>query len=429
MTLPKLDRCICNENIASTKPHCNKEACIREIVDRLSYMFDESQSKSSIIKFIENFPIKINKALINHESIDFYLLDEITQQFILTNPFIPIEFLLPLINIDFPKYLSFLQQTSQLKAIAKLIRRKKFGPKLLDRIEKLAAYFAIFLYNSREKSLWKSVLDTLIQSPFTPDVLLIHLDYFYRQNVSEYLQFYSKLKLNTKIMRLLSDIKKSEEIQESLDREKYNNVTNSNTDRLLGEEEKNNSNKNKKEELNKISGYQLNALAKHWFPEVRLAVSRHSALYKTTLIEMYNFEIKWKEMVHPELDKNLLKELNLTSTEEIKESPIITKLMISLIKHPKTPPNILRNLTSNSEEYKIQNLLVLFSSRSSAIVKKFTNSTSPLIQNITQFRLNWRFIKTINTNKAKEDDDENFFFPFPEQYMYRNFNQFSLHSY
>ena len=253
MNLPKLDRCICNETIASTKPHCNKEACIREIIDRLSYIFDESQSKNERRKLVDNFPIKINKALINHESIDFYLLDEITQQFILTNPFIPIEFLLPLINIDFPKYLSFLQQTSQLKAIAKLIRRKKFDPRLLARIEKLAAYFAIFLYKSREKNLWKSVLDTLIQSPFTPDVLLIHLDYFYRQNVSEYLKFYSKLMLNTKIMRLLSDIKKSEEKQKSLDREKYDSVTNSSTDRLLGEEEKTNSNKDKEEILHRYA--------------------------------------------------------------------------------------------------------------------------------------------------------------------------------
>ncbi|MHA2365076.1 MAG: hypothetical protein ACXAC7_14050 [Candidatus Hodarchaeales archaeon] len=407
MEPPSLDRCLCGETISKTKPHCGKTPCITLILERLEYLFEDSISKAERITFINMIPIYANKTLIQKLPFEFNKLNEELQYKILNNQNTPIEILLTLIDVDYTKYLPLLQQNPQLKDIGKAIRRKKFTPVMINRLERMSSYFARFLYSSRKIPLWRTVLDNLVRSPFAPDLLLNYLDVLFRQKAIEYLQFYNNLQKNSRLTRLTYLITKSrDELQKQQERI-YSKIFSENN--VVAEEKD-----NIESDPEKITGYGLEKYANHWFPEIRVAAAQHPALFKNTLVKLYKYEKEWNNQFHSDLDIKFIDKLILDRSEAQLESPALLKLLSTVIKHPKVPVKLLIN-ESQHPDPEIRRFIALSQSVPLKILKQYCKDKNPIVKTIAKTRINFH-IANHNWLKENKNVEFPFFVPFPEQW-------------
>jgi len=386
MAMLSLDKCICNTTISASKPHCNKTACISELIDRLGYLFDEQVTNTQKRSFIELFPISVNKTLMRRELFNFSTLENSLQEKLLNYTLLPLEFILPLINIDFPKYLPYLQQHPKLKSIAILIRKKKFNSQLVNRLERLSSEFARFLYSSRKESFWKKVLNTLIRSSFTPDSLLIYLDYLYRQIATEYQEFISILQSNTRLSRQISYLNSMLEESQKHAKLRFEQYSNN-----LSFKPVSNSDNQKDPEIipndNKIT-FILNKLSSHWYPPIRAVISKYEGLYKSSVIDLYNKEYNWNKIIRPEVKSSIIDELHLAAPEAQKESLVLFEMVKSLVKHPKIPLKFLIYESQNKSAM-IRYSIATMAPLSKKLLLQQSTDTNYLVRRTAQMRLKW----------------------------------------
>lgn len=302
------------------------KSCLEFIIEGVGYLFDESVKKAEIEYFVKLLPIDLNKKLIKKDIIDLTELPEEIQEKISNFSFIPIDFLITSVVQNFPERLKELQKNPTMIAFGKDIRKRNFSKKMIDKLHRLAIYFAIFFYESREHTIWRSVIDSLIKAPFTPEQLLKLLDSLYRRDAREYLAFYSVLSQNSSLTRI-SYLINSMQQEET----KKPGTTESQTP----------------EEIMSIS--KLNHYAHHWFPGIVLASVKHPNLYKTTLEKVYEELFKWTTL-YQSMDGFHQYHLydNQPETPQ-KINPQQNEILMALLSHNKIPSKILHKEATNND--------------------------------------------------------------------------------
>lgn len=361
--------CICKATIPVTHPYClENKNCLEYIIEKVSYLFDDSVPKAQIESFVKSLPITINKQLIKKEPLDLTKVDEFTREKILESEITPIDFLLPLIVQNYPENLLELQKNSKMIEFGKEIRKRNFSKAKIEKLARLSDYFALFFYESRNHPIWKVVLDSLIKAPFTPETLLRHLDGLFRRDAVEYLRFFAVLSQNSSLTRIIYLI-------ESM---KSSNINSANQEENKPEKQK------ETEEIMPIS--KLNNYAHHWFPGIVLASLKHPDIYKTTLDKSYDELYNWKNLFLP-LD--ILIQIPLYNNElETPQTinPLINEILIAILSHLKVSSKLLAKETNNQEPT-IRKRIVLSSNSTIPILEKLQEDTDDYIRKIAKFRL------------------------------------------
>ena len=270
-------------------------------------------------------PIDFNKRLIKRDIVDLTELPVEIQEKITNLAFIPIDFLIISVVKDFPNTIITLQKNTNLINFGKEIRKRNFSKKMIDKLDRLALYFAIFFYESRKHTIWRTVLDSLIKAPFTPERLLILLDTLYRRDAGEYLQFYSVLSQNSSLTRVIYLITSMSQDASS---------------------ESSTSETTAPEEIMSIA--KLNQYAHHWFPGIVLAAVNHPGLYKTTLEKVYDELYAWP-LLHQTMEGFYHYHLYEQQPEiPQKVNPQLVEQLNAIVSHSKVTSKILHKESSNA---------------------------------------------------------------------------------
>lgn len=373
--------CICGTSISINDPYCiDNKGCLEYIIESESYLFDDSVSKSEKEKYILTIPIIIHKQLIKKDQIDIHSLEDSVKNTILEDELTPIDFLLPEILIDYPKNIIKLQKNIKMISFAKEIRKKNYTRNIIDLLDRLAEYWALFLYESRNHSIWNVIIDSLVKSSYTSEKLLRLLDNLYRSKSTEYLKFYKKLSLNQKLIRNIYIIDDSAQIL----------VSNTDNDPIDNSEQ--------------LSVADLNFYANHWFPGIRLAVVKHKDIYKTNLERIYQNEFKWKEntLNFTQFDiSQFIQNENENNPQLI--SPQLNEIIIGIINHNKVSIKILSSASKNSDK-EVRKSVILSNNCNFKTIKSLSKDEDELIRKIANFK--FLYYEQGNELKKEESDDE-----------------------
>lgn len=358
--------CICKTSIPSSYPYClQNKNCLEFIIERVRYLFDDEVPKGEIEKFVRQLPITLNKRLIKKEPIILSELDPDLQQKILSSSLVPIDFLLPNIVLDYPNNLQQLQKNEKMISLGKEIRKRNFSTTLIEKLDRLAFYFAIFLYESRTHPIWRAVIDSVIKAPFTPEKLLQYLDTLYRRNASEYMKFYATLSQNSSLTRIIYLIEAMSSQKES------SSATDS---------------QEKTEEEDIMSLPKLNHYAHHWFPGIVLASIKHPDVYKTTLEKVYDELYRWEEL-YQSLDPFTQYEFYQSQPENPQKiNPLYLDILQALLTSTKIPSKLLAKEIHNTN-LTIRKTIVLSATVTSTILNQLQNDQDEVIRKIAQYKL------------------------------------------
>lgn len=396
MPRPSLSTCVCGLSIPSTSAYCGAKACLEDLLAQVEHLFDPATPKHERIHFIQSLPISVTLSLGGKGTLDFTSLPDETREVLLNSPTTPVELLFQLVVVDRDRYLPFLKEHNRLRELGKEVRRKNFSQEMIGRLRRASPYLPIFLYHSREDPFWRGVMDRLLTSHFTPEQVLIYLEYLFRGNHDEYLKTYRKLRQNSRLTRLIFIINSS---QEKLVENKLQNTTQE------GQEGQENHDGGEEEEA-KLSGYKLENYASHWFPDVRLAVAKHWGVFRSTLEKLFYRELEWSNHSDPELDLSLLSFLDLDSPTSQRQSPVLQELLLNLIRHPKVPPKLLREAAGSTDALVRQ--AVALHSTSLPTLSQLASDLTPTVQIIASVRKDW----LASQKQLEKDIDEDGHKPF-----------------
>ena len=326
-------------------------------------MFDESVKKSDIELFAKLLPIDFNKKLIKRDIVDLTELPAEVQEKITSLAFMPIDFLIISVVKDFPNNIVTLQNNTNMINFGKEIRKRNFSKKMIDKLDRLALYFAVFFYESRTHTIWRTVLDSLIKAPFTPEHLLTLLDTLYRRDAGEYLQFYSVLSQNSSLTRVIYLIT-------SMSQNTPSEASTSDTA--------------PSEEIMSIS--KLNQYAHHWFPGIVLAAVNHPGLYKTTLDKVYDELYAWS-LLHQTMKEFYNYHLYEQQPETPQKiNPQLLELLEVIVSHPKVSSKILHKESSNSN-ISIRKAIALSPNATIPILSQLQEDTDEYVRKIALSKL------------------------------------------
>jgi hypothetical protein len=303
---------------------------------------------------------------LKHESVDFSNLDSDLQNKILNLEISPVDFLLMTILDHFPQKIDQIQKNEKMLTLGKEIRKRNFTKNLISKLDRLSLYFSLFFYESRNHPIWKSVLESLIKAPFTPDQLLKNLDVLFRQDVVEYQKFYSLLCQNTKLTRVIYLIE-SMQIDET---------ENESSEEIQDD---------KKEEIMSIS--KLNSYSHYWFPDIVLTAIKHHNIFKTSLEKVYDELYKWKENLHLDnFSANILDFYPNKPPNPQSINPRHVDILTALLKHNKTSTRILTFEISNHDK-NIRKIIALSEKANIKILTVLTKDHDEYIKKIALIRV------------------------------------------
>lgn len=314
-----------------------------------------------IESFVKKLPITINKLLIRKEPLDQTTLDDDVREKVFSSTITPIDFLLPSVVTDYPTNIQLLQKNEKMLALGKEIRKRNFSKNLIDRLSRLAQYFAIFFYESRKTPIWRAVLDSVIKAPFTPELLLQYLDTLFRRDASEYLNFYKLISQNTRLTRIIYLI-------ESMETETESNQT-----------------KEKSESEEIMSLPKLNNYSHHWFPGIVLATVHHPLLYKTTIEKVYDEFHNWKTRLEYSSVFRKYPFYTIEPENPQKINPLFNNIQEAILKHKKVSGKILQQEMNNPDP-KIRKLVVLSPNISISILQKLQQDSDENIRKLALFK-------------------------------------------
>ena len=369
MNIEPFSQCICKTSIPSSHPYClQNKSCLEYIIEKSSYLFEDSVTKSDIENYVRQLPIAINKKLTKKEQLIISELDEELQNKILSSPITPIDFLLPMVVEDFPNNIILLQKNPKMLNLGKEIRKKNFSKTIIDKLHRLALYFAIFFYESRTHTIWKVVLDSLIKTSFTPEQLLQYLDTLYRRDASEYMKFFGILKQNTSLTRIIY-LLDSMQIQ---------------NDATSDKEEQQEHDTTSKEEIMSVS--KLNFYAHHWFPGIVVSAIKNPDIYKTTLDRTYEELYNWKN-IHQSADVfNHYTFYEQQPENPQKINPLYNDILLTIIGHKKTSSKLLLKEVHNIDT-NVRKTIVSSSNITISILFQLQDDPDEIIRKIAQYKL------------------------------------------
>ena len=386
MTLEPFSTCICKTKIPSSHPYClQNKSCLEFIIEGVSYLFDDNVSRSTVEHFVKQLPITINKKLTKKEPLSILDLDEQTQEKILATKVVPIDFLLPSVVQDFPKNIVALQKHEKMINLGKEIRKRNFSKNLIEKLDRLAIYFAIFFYESRTHPIWRAVLDSVIKAPFTPERLLRSLDTLHRRDATEYIKFYTTLSQNSSLTRITYLI----EAMKSKKNIKSDETVDSKTE---------------DEEIMSIS--KLNSYTHHWFPGIVLTALKHPDIYKTTLEKSYDELYQWESF--QQLNEELLSfefyHLKPDNPQTI--NPLYRDILMTILSKEKISSKLLAKEVHNTET-DIRKTVVLSSNVTISILNELLNDQDEMIRKTAEFKLIiLKKEREIMKNNSTADEDK-----------------------
>ena len=347
-------------------PYClQNKHCLEYIIDNVAYLFDDTVMRIQIESFVKALPITVNKQLIKKEPFDISTVDDELKEKILSLPITPIDFLIHSVATDYPANLQELQKNPKMISLGKEIRKRNFSKKLIERLARLAEYFAIFFYESRTHTIWRAVLDSVIKAPFTPENLLQYLDTLYRRDAAEYIKFYALLSQNSSLTRVIYLIDAMQDDEHTGKNQQETEGTGPETEEIM-------------------SIPKLNHYAHHWFPDIVLSSIKKNLIYKTTLEKVYEELHDWKE-------RNQFAELfnNYPMYQEVPENPqkinpLYNDILYALLNHKKVPAKILQQEVDNNDPM-IRKLIALAPNSSLPILNKLQTDGDKHVRTIAIF--------------------------------------------